>query len=226
MMATWEEGVGNSQRIAAVERSGLFGTDPEDAFDRLTELAALLTGAPRACITLVDANSYNYKSATGVPADAARFGRIEDSFCRYVVGSGRPLVVENAVNDERTRDNPAIELNNVGAWAGYPIEDGEGAVLGTFCIVDTKPHEWTDTDLYVLATLAMSASSEFALYRARAVIASARQETSSLRTGAEGIITALAVAEHESDPRVVKEMELFAKLARNVDDTLGGIEHS
>jgi sigma-B regulation protein RsbU (phosphoserine phosphatase) len=223
-MATWEDGVGDTQRIAAVERSGLFGTDPEDAFDRLTELAALLTGAPRACITLVDADSYIYKSATGVPADAARFGRIEDSFCRYVVGSGRPLVVVDSLKDERTRDNPAIELSSVGSWAGYPIEDSDGAVLGTFCIVDTEPHEWTDTDLYVLATLTKAASSEFALYRARAVIASARRETSSLKSEAEGIISTLLVAAREPNSRIAKEVERIAQIVRSVGDSLGAAE--
>jgi GAF domain-containing protein len=53
-------------------------------------------------------------------------------------------------------------------WAGYPIEDEDGVVLGTFCLMDSNPHEWTATDLHVLATLAMAASSEIALRRYRA----------------------------------------------------------
>jgi len=52
--------------------------------------------------------------------------------------------------------------------------DGDGAVLGTFCVMDSDPHEWTSTDLHVLATLAMAASTEIALRRAQAELATFR----------------------------------------------------
>ena len=168
----WRDGVGEPDRLAALKRSALFDTGREDAFDRLTELAAAVTGAARACITLVDATHYSYKSAVGVPEGAPQIGRIEESFCRYVVGSSMPFVVDDARNDPRTRDNPAIEISGVEAWAGYPIQDDAGWVLGTFCLVATAPYAWTDTDLHVLATLAQAASSEIALRRTRSVIAS------------------------------------------------------
>jgi phosphoserine phosphatase RsbU/P len=168
----WLDGVCEPRRVEALGRSGLVGTGPDDAFDRLTELAAAVTGATRACITLVDQHSYIYKSAVGVPEGAPQMGPIEESFCRYVVGSSRPFVVEDARNDPRSSDNPAIEINGVAAWAGYPIEDADGWVLGTFCLIATEPYVWTDTDLHVLATLAGAASSEIELRHARSVIAS------------------------------------------------------
>lgn len=167
----WRDGVRAPERLAAVVRSGLLGTGPEDEFDRLTELATAVTGATRACITFVDADSYVYKSTVGVPEGASQAGPIEESFCRYVVGSSRPFIVDDARNDSRAHDNPAIELHGVAAWAGYPIEDASGWVLGTFCLISTAPYRWTDTDLHVLATLAAIASSEIALRRTRSVIA-------------------------------------------------------
>ncbi len=83
-------------RVAALIRSGLLDTGPEDAFDRLTELAVVVTGTTRACITLVDATRYAYKSTVGVVEGAPRNGPIEASFCRYVVGSSKPFVVDDA----------------------------------------------------------------------------------------------------------------------------------
>lgn len=176
----WREGVREPERLAALERSGLFHSGPEDAFDRLTELAVAVTGATRACITLVDETHYEYKSAIGVPEGAPQSGLIEESFCRYVVGSSKPLIVDDAPNDPRTTDNPAIEINGIAAWAGYPIEDTDGWVLGTFCLIDTRPHAWTDTDLHVLSTLARAASSEIALHQAYSVIASAEAAAADL----------------------------------------------
>ena len=41
----------------------------------------------------------------------------------------------------------------------------------TFCLVATEPYIWTETDLYVLATLAQVVSSEIALRAARDTLA-------------------------------------------------------
>ncbi len=187
----WRDGVGAPERVAALERSGLLETGPEDAFDRLTELAAAVTGATRACITLVDAEHYAYKSTVGVADGAPQIGPIAESFCRYVVGSSKPFVVDDARNDPRTDDNPAIEISGVAAWAGYPIEDDAGWVLGTFCLIGTEPYAWTDTDLHVLAALAGAASSEISLRRARAVIASAQTTADELRLAVETEVKAV-----------------------------------
>jgi sigma-B regulation protein RsbU (phosphoserine phosphatase) len=167
MTMAWEAGVGDPARLAALERSLLAGTGSEDAFDRLLELSVDVTGAPRGVITLVDAERTTAKSAIGFPEGSSLSAPIEQSFCRFVVGSGRPLTVDDARHDPRTRGDPAIEAFDAGAWAGYPIEDGDGAVLGTFCVMDPHPHEWSTRDLKVIATLAKAASSEIALRRAR-----------------------------------------------------------
>lgn len=183
VVAPWETAVRDPGRLAALTRSGLVGTGPEDAFDRLTELAALVIGAPRAFITLVDAQRYSYKSTVGLADGAPRSGLVEQSFCRYVVGAGRPLIVEDARRDERTWDNPAIALHGVAAWAGYPVRARGGEVLGTFCVVDAVPHRWTEVDIQVLATLAQAASTEVALRMAEADAGLARLEVAALRAG-------------------------------------------
>jgi sigma-B regulation protein RsbU (phosphoserine phosphatase) len=181
MTIDWENGVGDPKRLIALQQSGLVGTSSEDAFDRLIELATELTGAPQGCITLVDAETFAYKSAVGIPDDAPHSGRIADSFCRYVVGTGQPLIVDDAVNDARTFDNRAIELHGVAAWAGYPIEGANDAILGTFCLIDTSPRLWTDRDILILATLAQAVSTEIALRRVRVELLEARRALEELR---------------------------------------------
>ena len=81
MNIAWEEGVRDPKRLLALQQSGLVGTGPEDAFDRFIELATELTGAPRGCINLVDAEEFTYMSAIGICDDEPRTGRIADSFC-------------------------------------------------------------------------------------------------------------------------------------------------
>jgi sigma-B regulation protein RsbU (phosphoserine phosphatase) len=178
---TWELAVGDPERLAALERSGLVGTGPEDVFDRLLELAAKLIGIRTGCITLVDGHRTTAKSSVGFPEGLPLYLPIEQSFCRHVVGSGRPLVVDDARIDPRTVGDPAVELFAAITWAGYPIRDSDGAVLGTFCLMDSAPHEWTAIDLDILATLAAAASSEIALRRSRSDVVALRQEVRALR---------------------------------------------
>jgi sigma-B regulation protein RsbU (phosphoserine phosphatase) len=171
----WETELRDQVRLAALERSGLVGTGPEDAFDRLSELAAELVGLPRGCITLVDGDRTTAKASTGFPEGSLLYAPVERSFCRYVVSTGQPLIVNDARTDPRTSGDPAIEAFDAVAWAGYPIQDAHGAVLGTFCLMDARPHDWSAEDLLILATLAQAASSEIALRRSRMNTAEAEQ---------------------------------------------------
>src|SRR5688572_12808470 len=84
-------------RLAAVLRTGLLDTPPEEAFDRLTRMAARLLGAPVAFISLITDDRQFFKSATGLPEPWAsrRDTPLAHSFCRHVVEGGAPLVVED-----------------------------------------------------------------------------------------------------------------------------------
>lgn len=181
MTIEWEPGVRDPDRLDALEESGLVGTGREDAFDSLVEFAAELTGAERCCITLVDADQFTYKSTTGLAEGSPPSGNVEASFCRYVVGTGRPLVVNDARRDSRVVDNPAIELYGVAAWAGYPIEDLSGAIFGTLCLINTTPRDWTERDILVLATMAKSVSAQIALRQSQTEVLEVRRELESLR---------------------------------------------
>ena len=49
-----EAALTNAQRLQAVRSTGLLDTLPEESFDRLTRLAAKLTGAPVTFVSLLD----------------------------------------------------------------------------------------------------------------------------------------------------------------------------
>jgi GAF domain-containing protein len=90
-------------------------------------------------------------------------------------------VVDDSRLDPRTAGDPTIEAFDAGAWAGYPIADADGCVLGTMCLMDPDPHEWTTRDLHVLATLAMAVSTEIALRQLRTEVVATRREIDRLR---------------------------------------------
>lgn len=181
MTIEWETAVRDKKRLAALHGSGLIGSGPEDEFDRLVELAVNLTGARCGAISLVDAESVTCKSVVGLPEGLPGPLRVVDTFCRYVVGSSRPFVVDDAAQDSRVFDDPATSAFKIGAWAGYPITDPDGYILGTLCVIDNRSHSWTQGDILVLATLAQAVSTEIALRKSNRALISARTELDQLR---------------------------------------------
>lgn len=155
-------------RVAAVRASGLLDTPPEEDFDRLTALAAGLTGAPVAFITLVDDERSFWKSAAGLAVAGPREDAIQTSFSRHVLTAGGPVVVEDADAPDSPRPIPTIDDRRVGAWAGVPLRATDGHLLGAFVVADHAPRGWTEGDLLLLDALATTARGEIELRRALA----------------------------------------------------------
>jgi serine phosphatase RsbU (regulator of sigma subunit) len=201
----------DTARLAAVRRTGLLDTGPDEAFDRLTRLAATLLGTPFAFVTLVDDTRSFWKSRTGVDAtvEAERQHPIGESFCQYVIGTDREVIVTDAASDARIWGGLSIGRMRVRAWAGFPIRSADGHVLGTFCAVDTVARDWTPHDLEVLHTLSHAAAGEIAL---RIAVSDADQATRQAQSSARDAQTAILEALEAADES--------AMLARTLQESL------
>lgn len=157
----------DGRRLAAVRDTGLLDTPPEESFDRLTRLAAKLTGVPVTFVALLDADRDFYKSAFGfgepLNTDRQLTGR---SFCHHALVFGEVLVLEDVTQLPGFCDVPTVESLGVRAYAGIPLKTEDGQVLGSFCAVDFKPKQWTAQDIEVLVELAHSALREIRLRKA------------------------------------------------------------
>ncbi|MDT0275224.1 SpoIIE family protein phosphatase [Blastococcus goldschmidtiae] len=173
--------VADAGRLTAVRATELLDAVAGSSFDRLTALARRLTGAPLAFITVVDDQRSYWLSRQGLPADGPVQNTVDESFCQYVLG-GEPLVLADVTADDRTRGNPSIEGMGVRAWAGFPVYTPDGQVLGSFCVVDTDVHEWTESDVALLEDLAAIASREVTL---RAATTAAEDSRAAARAEAD-----------------------------------------
>jgi GAF domain-containing protein len=154
--------VRNISRLAALQRTGLLDSPPEAAFDRLTNLATKIIRAPVALVSLVDSDRQFFKSATGLaePWRSRRGTPLTHSVCKHVVATARELVVNDARAHPLLCGNMAIQDLGIVAYAGAPLVTTDGHALGSLCVVDTKPREWTDGDLDILRDLAAIAMRE------------------------------------------------------------------
>lgn len=128
-----------------------------------------LLRVPVALVSLVQADRQVFPGQCGLaqPWASARETPLSHSFCRHVVASGEPLVVEDVRDDPVLRDNLAIDDLGVVGYAGMPLTDANGTVLGSLCAMDTEPHAWTDAELTALRDTARACATELRLRLAR-----------------------------------------------------------
>ncbi|PWR12941.1 stage II sporulation protein E [Micromonospora acroterricola] len=151
-------------RLQALADTGL-GAAPDEAFDRFARLLSDLLDVPVALVSLVSADRQFFPGAVGLPEPWAdgRQTPLSHSFCQHVVDIELPMVLPDARLHPRVRDNLAIGDLGVVAYAGMPLTDLSGRVLGALCAMDSKPRVWTAAQLRTLADLAAACSSELRL---------------------------------------------------------------
>ncbi len=158
-------------RVAAVRRTELLDTAPEEVFDRLTRLAARILGVPATFLSLVDADRDFYKSCFGFPEPLASGRELSGTtFCHYAIASREPLVIPDTRADPLYAGVPTVESLGVAAYLGVPLATADGEVIGSFCAISMEPREWSDGDVEVMRELAVSALREIELRQAAAEI--------------------------------------------------------
>ncbi|HZI67470.1 MAG TPA: sigma 54-interacting transcriptional regulator [Thermoanaerobaculia bacterium] len=154
-------------RLEALRQTSLLDSPPEEAFDRLTRLATAVLRVPVAIISLLDRDRQFIKSESGLSGslEALRKTPLEHSFCKHPVGEGEPLVVADARKHPLIGGYPGVIELGLVAYAGIPLVTSEGHALGTFCVLDERPHDWTEEEIGILRVLATSTMSEIELRR-------------------------------------------------------------
>lgn len=140
------------QRLTALVRLGLLDSTPDAALDAVTRCLARGAEAPVALISLVDAERQWFLCRVGLEA---RETPRNISFCGHAICGTEPLVVPNALLDERFADNPLVTgPSRVRAYLGMPLITRDGYALGSLCAIDTEPREWRAPHLATARDLA------------------------------------------------------------------------
>lgn len=146
------------ERLLALARCGLIDSPPDPVFDRLTWLAAEITGCPIALVSLLTSSRQWFKSRIGL--DATETPR-SYAFCSHAILTEAGLVVENALTDPRFAENPLVLGEPyIRFYAGAPITDRDGHRLGTICVIDVVPRALTQNQWRGVQELARIVSDE------------------------------------------------------------------
>ena len=139
-------------RLAAIQYFDILDTPADGAFDRLTQLAGRVFGVPIAIITIVDTDRIWFKSKLGL--DVCEIGR-DPGLCASCIMQEDVMVIHDAKQDAVALTNPLVAGEfGLRFYAGAPLKTRDGLNIGTFCLVDREPREFSAAQEATLADLA------------------------------------------------------------------------
>lgn len=143
-------------RLEELRRLEVLDTPADAATDRITRLAAAVFHAPSAFISLLDSERQWFKSRRGLELSSTPR---EIAFCAYTIMGDELLIVCDAAQDPRFRENPLVTGGmHVRFYAGAPLITSRGFAVGTLCVLDRISHPpFSDTEKQLLRDLAVLA---------------------------------------------------------------------
>ncbi len=187
----------------------ILDTDSEKEFDELVELAASICNCPVSMVTFIDEKRQWFKAKIGVEYEESER---DVSFCSHAILEDDVMVVEDALLDERFKNNPFTKLDKpVRFYAGAPIVSPEGFKLGTLCVINHTPKKLTQLQERTLVILSNQITRLLEL----------RKKSASLRKRAEQIIELKeqsvnqVLQDHELEKQQIAE-EIQEQIAQEV----------
>lgn len=217
-----DELVRSQSRLAAVRATQLLDSAPEEDFDSLTRLAKTTLGAAASFVSIVDVDRDFYKSQVGFPEPLATARELAGrTFCHYAIASPGALVIGDTHAEPLWKAVPTVASLGVRAYVGVPIViDGEP--IGSFCVIDGQPRDWTAADIEIVSQLSKSAGREI---RLRAALEDAKAEGARMHALARRSEEVVAVIAHDLRSPLQAISLTAAILGRSDDITIQGHAH-
>jgi two-component system, sensor histidine kinase and response regulator len=150
-------------RLEVLRRYAILDTFPEQDFDDLARLAALICGTPIALVSLVDGERQWFKAKVGLTETQTSR---DVSFCAHAILKTEVMEVPDALKDERVRDSELVTgAPNARFYAGAPLITENGHALGTLCVIDHVPRTLTDAQKEALRALSRLVVAQMELRR-------------------------------------------------------------
>jgi GAF domain-containing protein len=140
-------------RLEALYSYNILDSVADSSLIILTKLAADICRCPIATITLVDEDKEWYFTKVGLAEEEKEAPRAV-SFCGHVVCSKKIMIISDTLQDQRFEDNPfVLDDPPVRFYAGIPLINKDGYVLGTLCVIDHIPRQISQSQIRKLSML-------------------------------------------------------------------------
>lgn len=152
-----------TERSAVLHSYDMLDTPREQDFDDLANVASQFCETPIAVVNLVDSDRQFFKAEVGL---GVRETPLETGFCQHAILSEDILVIPDATKDHRFDCNPLVTGEpGLRAYAGALLKSPEGLPIGTVCVLDYRPREFTQAQVEMLRFIARQAMAQLELRR-------------------------------------------------------------
>ncbi|MGH2487735.1 MAG: GAF domain-containing protein, partial [Ktedonobacterales bacterium] len=144
----------------------------EGAFDPLTRLAAHALHTPAALLVALDADAARIVSQFGLDADSVSLRQLprDDTPWDEIIASATGAFWDDVRRDDVRRHKWSLPTIHGGApvvaLGGAVVTGAGGDALAALCVLDDRPHVWTDQDREILGDVATTVRERLALRRA------------------------------------------------------------
>jgi diguanylate cyclase (GGDEF)-like protein len=122
----------------------MLDSEPEERFDRYTRLACKIFDVPIALVSLIDRERRWFQSEFGIDVPSTEQGF---SFCGLEMSGDEVLVIPDVRKDERFRDRQTLAMAlNLQFYAACPLQSPRGEHLGSLCLIDHRPRDFSQDD--------------------------------------------------------------------------------
>ncbi|RUO41841.1 hypothetical protein CWE22_06720 [Pseudidiomarina aestuarii] len=146
------------QRLAMIRELELIDSQPNPVIDKIVQMAREIFQVEFALVNIIDKDQSWFKATAGYEGKSASR---EDSFCSHAIVNEQTLVVSDALKDERFHDNPYVATENgVRFYAGANLTVEGDIRIGSLCVFDTQPRQFTEQQIRWLEVLASCVTDE------------------------------------------------------------------
>jgi PAS domain S-box-containing protein len=143
-----------AQRVAEIEYLGAARPEADSVLQEIVDEVRSIFGTELCMVTLLLPDVQYFRAWSGnLPEDLAqaRQDPRERSMCQYVVESEEPLVVEDCQAAETFKNQHFYVKYGFCFYAGVPLTSSSGHVIGDLCLLDTRPREFDEGQMRLLA---------------------------------------------------------------------------
>ncbi len=150
-------------RIRALQRLHALDSEPEKPFETIMNLVEQTLDVPMCAVSLVDRTRQWFMARRGL--DVCETAR-DISFCTHTIRQHEPFIVSNAWQHPLFANNPlVVGAPYIASYVGAPIRISSGYNVGSICAIDTRPRDFSPSDVALLTHFSKIAADELELRR-------------------------------------------------------------
>lgn len=143
----------DAERVAALQRYQIAGSQREAAFESICRLACELFAVPVSHISFLDADTEYIKAEIGLDG-LERLGRAE-GFCALAILQPEVMLIEDASKHDIFANHPYVTGETmIRFYAAAPVITPDGFIIGTLCLIDQSPRKLNSKEKELLQHLA------------------------------------------------------------------------